>query len=538
MTHSLRTFSLVLTLSLFFDVATSQSPVPSRTWIVFQDRGSSAAQLQSASPNALGITERALRRRAKVLQPGQLIDELDLPLTPEYLEAVRSTGATIHATSRWLNAVSVEATPGQLQACLRLPFVQSTQPVAVFKKNRPDASPTSFLEKGATAASLDYGQSFTQLNNIKVVDVHNLGINGYGVIVGMVDDGYNNHRTHNALKNIDVLAEYDFVQRDSNTSRASGEFFSQGNHGSYTLSALAGFDSGNLIGPAYGASLLLAKTEVDSVEVRVEEDLYVEGLEWLESLGADIVSSSLGYIDWYTYRDLDGKTAVTTKAALVAARKGVLLVTAAGNEGNFRTFNPDSTGTLIAPADADSIVTVGAVSSNGVLAGFSSTGPTFDGRIKPEVVAQGVSVYAANGASPSNYISVSGTSLSTPLTAGAAALVLSAHPELTPMQVREALLQTALRINDGTSRTTTYPNNFYGYGMVNALDAVLYHGIAFSSKPQVVVSGNQLTVTISIASKASAPLVPDSLFMYYRTVPNSAFQRVNLTETGQGNQYS
>jgi hypothetical protein len=413
--------------------------------------------------------------------------------------------------------------------------------VAVFIKKRPDIVSVPTLQKntsavhGASRTAIDYGPSFTQLNNIKVVDVHNLGINGSGVIVGMVDDGYTNHRVHSAMKNIRVLAEYDFIQRDSNTSRAPGEFFAQGLHGAYTLSALAGFENGKLVGPAYGASLLLAKTEVDSVEVRVEEDLYVEGLEWLERMGAEIVSSSLGYIDWYTFRDLDGKTATTTKAALVAARKGVLLVTAAGNQGHFRTRNPDSTGTLIAPADADSIVTVGAAASNLIIAGFSSTGPTFDRRVKPEVMAQGVNVYSANGATLTDYAFVSGTSLSTPLTAGVAALVLSAHPQLTPMQVREALIQTTQRVNDGT-RTTTWPNNFYGYGMVNALEAVLYHGVAFSNRPFVLQSGNQLTISVSIASKA--PLVGDSLFLYYRSTPGGTFARARLNPASQQNSYS
>lgn len=524
---------LLLPLFLSFGFAISLAHAQSsRVWIQFQDRD---ASLLNASPQSLGITQQALQRRAKVLPPSQLIDDFDLPPRQEYLEAIRSTGATVRAVSRWLNAVSVEATPEQRASCSQLPFVKLIQPVAVFLKKRPEVISLPTLHKSATSTAIDYGPSLTQLSNIKVVDVHNLGINGSDVIVGMVDDGYTNHRVHNAMKNIRVLAEYDFIQRDSNTSRAPGEFFAQGLHGAYTLSALAGFENGKLVGPAYGASLLLAKTEVDSVEVQVEEDLYVEGLEWLERMGADIVSSSLGYIDWYTFRDLDGKTATTTKAALVAARKGVLLVTAAGNQGHFRTRNPDSTGTLIAPADADSIVTVGAAASNLIIASFSSTGPTFDGRIKPEVVAQGVSVYAANGTTLTDYTYVSGTSLSTPLTAGVAALVLSAHPQLTPMQVREALIQTTQRVNDGT-RTATWPNNFYGYGMVNALEAVLYHGMAFSNRPRVFQSGNQLTVSISIASKT--PLVGDSLFLYYRSTSSAPFARVRLNPANQPNSYS
>jgi serine protease AprX len=528
--HSFLIFTLFVSSLVFPGIAFSQR---SHEWLFLKDR---AAFSDNMPAQSLGISDRAMHRRAKVLPHDRLIDALDAPLPEEYLAAIRATGAIVRSTSRWLNAVSIETTPEQRDACVRLPFVRTAEPVAVFVRSLPEKTTAPPLYKREGSTALDYGQSFTQLNNIKVVDVHNLGINGSGVIVGMLDEGFTNHKVHTALKGIRVLAEYDFVQRDSNTSRQPGEFIPDIEHGAATLSALAGFESGKLIGPAYGASLLLAKTEVDSVEVRIEEDYYVAGLEWLERLGADIASSSLGYIDWYTYRDLDGKTATTSKAARVAARKGLLLVTAAGNQGNYRTFNPDSTGTLIAPADTDSIVTVGAASSTGQLVGFSSTGPSFDGRIKPEVVAQGLFVYCADGNTTSGYFPQSGTSLSTPLTAGVAALVLSAHPDLTPMQVREALIQTAVRINDGTSKTSVYPNNFYGYGMVNALSAVLYHGLVFSNRPQITVNGSTMTVAISIASKN--PLVADSLFLYYRPNINSLFQRVRLTATGQVNMYS
>jgi len=289
----------------------------------------------------------------------------------------------------------------------------------------------------------------------------------------MLDDGFNNHTTHPALKNIKVIAEYDFVQRDSNTSIAPGEYSSQGGHGGSTLSVIGGFDNGKLIGVAYGASFILAKTEIDSVEIKLEEDLWVEGLEWEERLGAEIVSSSLGYNDWYQYSDFNGLTATTTKAARVAARKGILVVNAMGNEGNYQS-GTKNTGTMIAPADADSILSVGAVWSDGAIASFSSTGPTFDGRIKPDVVAQGVNVYVASGSS--GYQSSNGTSFSTPLTAGVAALVLSAHPTWTPMQVRNALKQTAKPLYNATAGMTARPNNFFGWGMVDALKA---KGITF-----------------------------------------------------------
>lgn len=456
----------------------AQSAGSQRYWITFSDRGDTRGrEMGSVNAHALGISDRALWRRAKVLPPHQLVDELDLPVAQSYIDAVRSTGAVIRSTSRWFNAVSAELSPRQQTAVQSLPFVASIAPVAVFRKSLPqvvaEQGPTPLLKQQSTPL-LDYGSSRDQLNSIGVVEVHNRGITGSGVIVGMIDDGFNNLRSHPALKNIKVIAEYDFIQRDSSTSLGPGENPGQGGHGAATLSAIGGFENGKLIGSAYGASFILAKTEIDSVEIRLEEDLFVEALEWMERLGADVASSSLGYIDWYTYTDLNGQIATTTKAARIAARKGVLLVTAMGNEGNYRDPRTQSTGTMIAPADADSIVSVGAVSIGGMLASFSSTGPTADGRVKPEVVAPGLNVYAVAGASA--YAFWNGTSLSTPLTAGVAALILSADLNLTPMEVRARLTGTAQQFNDGTSRTASYPSNFYGWGIVDAAKAVVKPG--------------------------------------------------------------
>jgi subtilisin family serine protease len=474
------TTRVVLTLAcllLIILVSESSRAQQGRFWITFRDRGDQVRSLQDA--RLLGITERALWRRSKVLPGRNLVDELDLPVNPSYIRELRAAGITVRSTSRWFNAVSAELTEEQQRVLSKLPYVASIAPVGIFFRPQPNPAPVSQpLLKLSGSAGLDYGASLTQLSNINVVDVHSAGITGAGVIIGMLDDGFNQRKVHPALKNIKVIAEYDFVQRDSNTSRAPGEYLSQGNHGAGTLSVIGGNASGNLIGAAYGASFILGKTEIDSVEIRLEEDLYVEGLEWVERLGADVVSTSLGYNDWYVYSNFDGKTATTTKAARIAARKGVLLVVAMGNEGNYQGGKTGTTGTMIAPADADSIVSVGAVSSTRRLASFSSTGPTADGRVKPEVVAQGVAVYSMYGEVGYNF--GNGTSFATPLTAGVAALVLSAHPTFTPMQVRDRLMQTARALYDSSAGMVSHPNNFYGWGMVDAVKAV---GISGSLVP-------------------------------------------------------
>ncbi len=453
-------------------LSAASSAQKQRYWITFRDHGASAGPARTDA-KALGISDRALWRRSKVLPPDRLIDELDIPPAQSYLDQLRSGGIVIRSTSRWLNAVSAELTETQRASIANLPFVSSTRPVPVFFKQQQDGG--ELLQrpmlKKASAAGIDYGESYAQLNALKVPDVHARGITGLGVIIGVLDDGFNAHRTHPALKNLRIIAEYDFVQRDSNTSRAPGEYSTQGNHGASTLSEIGGFFNGRLIGVAYGASFILAKTEIDSVEIQLEEDLYVEALEWMERLAVDITSSSFGYSDWYTWPDMDGKTAITSKAARIAARKGVLVVTAMGNTSGATVRRTDGQLALNAPADADSIVAVGATFADGPLATFSLTGPTFDGRTKPEVVTPGVNDFAVSGDSAYTAF-FSGTSAATPLAAGVAALVLSANPTLTPMQVRARLLSTTQQYEDGTSRTRSYPNNYYGWGFLDASKAV------------------------------------------------------------------
>jgi serine protease AprX len=462
---------LFLPLILAVGLNTTSIAQTQRCWITLRDRGPSLT-VGTTDPKALGISDRALWRRSKVLPPDRLIDELDLPLAESYLDQLRSEGIVIRSSSRWLNAVSAELTDAQRASVANLPCVSSVTPVQVFFKQQEVGSPLPGpMLKKESMAGIDYGESYAQLNALKVPDVHARGITGSGVLIGVLDDGFNAHRTHPALKNLRIVAEYDFVQRDSNTSRAPGEYSTQGNHGASTLSEIGGFFNGRLIGVAYGASFILAKTEIDSVEIQLEEDLYVEALEWMERLGVDITSSSLGYCDWYTWPNMDGKTPITSRAARIAARKGVLVVTAMGNTSGATVRRTDGQLALNAPADADSILAVGATSGDGPLASFSLTGPTYDGRTKPEVVTPGVNDFAVSG--DSDYTPYfTGTSAATPLAAGVAALVLSANPNLTPIQLRARLLSTTQQYNDGTSRTRSYPNNYYGWGLLDASAAV------------------------------------------------------------------
>ncbi len=435
---------------------------PAVVWVRFADRGldSPAAERAAVGAARAALTADALARRAKVGAP---VDLLDVPPSARYLDAVRATGARVRVISRWQNAVSVHADPAQQAALRALPFVSDVRAVAVRPAGEKLAEPVVPVPTRAGRSapglrSLDYGDCSSQILPIQVDGLHNLGLSGAGVKVAVLDTGFK--RTHAALDDVDVLAEWDFVQGDAVTTNQTGDDFSQHNHGTYVLSLIGGWDPGHLIGPAHGASYLLAKTENLSSETPVEEDYWIAAAEWADSLGADVITTSLGYKDWYTYEDMDGDTAPITIQADLAVANGICVFSSAGNEGQGPWHY------ITAPADGDSVVSVGAVDSLGTIVGFSSRGPTFDGRIKPDVCAMGRGDLVVLTTSDTEYGRGSGTSFSNPLVAGVAALLLEANPAWGPHEVREALRSTATR--------ATTPDNDYGWGIVQAVDAAMF----------------------------------------------------------------
>jgi subtilisin family serine protease len=289
--------------------------------------------------------------------------------------------------------------------------------------------------------------------------VHDLGFSGEGVLIALLDTGFD--LSHESLQHIRVEGEYDFVFDDEQTTDEVEDLRGQDYHGTAVLSVIGGAKDGELYGPAFNADFLLAKTEDLRSETPIEEDNWVAALEWAERLGADVVSSSVVYNDWYNYEDMDGNTAVTTRAADLAVARGMVVVNSAGNIERGSPWR-----NIMAPADADSIIAVGAVNYKDMFAYWSCVGPTVDGRIKPEVVARGAGVRSADTLSTLHYRSMNGTSFSAPLVSGTVALILEAHPNWTPMQVREALLKTANRAGR--------PDNQYGHGIVDALAAIGY----------------------------------------------------------------
>jgi hypothetical protein len=487
-------------------------------------RGTLAKQSPAYQDAASFVQPRALARRAKVLPHDQLLDYADVSVNQNYVRRIIDLGGAPIVQSRWLNAASFLLTDEQAKRVSQLPMVVGVAPVKrVHGKISSQGNQNLDTSPFAKAASLDYGLSEAQVDAINIPQLHNIGVTGKNVIVGMLDSGFR-WRAHESLYTRHVIAEHDFIFNRDTVSNGPRDSSDQDEHGTLTFSTLAGYMPGKLIGPAFDASFILAKTEwVPGEDFSGEEDYWAAGIEWEESLGADVVSSSVGYnvfsdADGYTWEhgDFNGRTSVTAKAAVRAARLGVVVCTGIGNEGN----GDGVTGTMLTPGDADSILSVGALKLNRTLASFSSTGPTNDGRIKPDIVAPGANIYCANHAGFSSYFYQQGVSVASPLTSGSAALILSVRPELTPMQVITAIRSTADRAL-ADSRWSSFPNNFVGWGLVNAYDAALSFGPIFSNSP--VIQGDGLMSTISTYVMSKYGINPDSVLMYCSRYSDSTY---------------
>ena len=420
-------------------------------------------------------TDAAGQRVAWVdLGAGHSDAELDLPISPLYTDRLREMGAAVRFSSRWLNAVSARVSPEVQRRVEAADFVIATRPVQ--RLHRPRPLPPVPLASPKLLQSR-YGLSLEPLAQIAVPPLHDLGLTGAGVRVALLDNGFH-YAEHAAFASIRVVAQRDFVNDDEVVADEADQPItgdersgSQNLHGAQVLSLLAGYHPDHFIGVAPDAEYILAKTELDDnmPEMPSEEDRWVAGLEWADSLGAQVVNSSLGYNRWddgtgYSPADLDGQTALTSAAAALAVRRGIVVVVAAGNEANGDWHY------ITIPADADGAIAVGAVDVPGSgervpqIASFSSRGPTADGRIKPDVVAPGSGVAVAD-LRRGGYVRKGGTSFAAPLVSGVCALLLQKNPEWGPDQVLEALRSTALDLG------AAGPDTVYGWGQINALAA-------------------------------------------------------------------
>ena len=451
---------------------------PLRVWVFFTDKGlGTRSDLDQALDTFRSGLIPEARERRRALGPDLGADFTDVPVYSGYVDALRAAGFQVHRASRWINAASITIPGARLAELESMPFVRYVEPVLEKHAPIPDLDQdqgtgprpgqTAPYEAavGCTTAVGDsveawfYGPSYNQLGQIQALQLHRLGYSGAGVRVMVLDTGF--LKVHPAFAKAHIVAEWDFINEDGNTSNEGADNGGQDDHGTGTWGVAGGYAPGALIGPAFAADFVLAKTEDVTQEVHAEEDNYVAALEWADALGVSVTTASLAYFDFdsggsYTFPQLDGDTAVITRAVDLAAAKGIACVNAMGTSG-------PSPSSLESPADADSVIAVGAVDTCAAIANFSSRGPTADSRIKPEIVARGLSTYWAK-ANTLNYGPANGTSLSTPLIGGLAALLKEAHPTWSGYQIRAALMAT------GTLSGS--PNNTYGWGVAQGLAAM------------------------------------------------------------------
>ncbi len=415
----------------------ARRPRPARQWVAALLALATPIGLAAQRPTLAPPLARALGRDTTFtvwlfVRPGVSLVDASARVT--------LAGAGVRTRSRWLHALGASVPTAALVALAREPALRHVQPMGRWRRpstpERVAELVPALFDTCPASGDPVYGSSEMPYRRLNVRPLADAGATGAGVRIAILDAGFNT--LDPAFAGVTVTAQRDFVFGDSVVRNEANDAPGAQFHGTAVWSLFAGLVPGRLVGMARGASYLLAKSEDIRSETRVEEDHYVGALEWADSIGVDIVSSSLGYLRFdngfgYVPSQMNGDVAVTSVAADSATARGILIVTAAGNEGpGFRT--------LVTPGDADSVITVGAEDSLGVITSFSSRGPTADGRLKPDLTAPGLDICTISGGSLGR---LAGTSFATPLLASAAALVKQMHPTLGPVALRAALRANA-----------------------------------------------------------------------------------------------
>ncbi|MEO6639271.1 MAG: S8 family serine peptidase [Ginsengibacter sp.] len=453
----MKKFSFILSISIF--LSTSASAQFTKYIVRFKDKAGTPFSINNPTQF---LSAKAIARREK---QNIVIDETDLPITPRYIDSVRLAGAvTILENSKWLNEICIETTDAAALAKINsFPFVIASQPV-MKPVNAQSTNNDKFNEQINTITSpvtatnvadfYNYGSSDPQIHIHEGEYLHNKGFHGEGMLVAILDAGFYHYLSlaaFDSVRNNNQIAEtYDFV--DNQKSVDEDHF-----HGMHCFSIMAANLPGQLIGTSPKATYYLYRTEDVNSESLVEEQYWAAAAERADSIGVDVISTSLGYNQFdnplfnHTYADMDGNTTLIARAADLAAKKGMIVVVAAGNEGN------NGWHYIVTPADADSVVAVGAVNLSGVVGGFSSYGPSSDGQVKPAIASVGVgtALYNTNG----QVASGNGTSYATPNVAGLITCLWQAFPEFSNMEIILAV--------EKSSSIYNHPNDRIGYGIPN-----------------------------------------------------------------------
>ena len=423
-------------------------------WVYFNAKPN--AQSELATPSEL-LSPRALTRRTN---QNIALDFNDAQVEKTYVAQVKaSSGITVLAQSKWLNALHIQGSEVSVLALKNLSFVDKVvfankELNSTSKKTKTNIS-AKVKNKLETKIDYAYGNSANQIQMLNGHVLHQQNYTGVGKVIAVLDAGFPGVNTAQPFQrlrdNNQILGGYDYVDRNTN-------FYTGGSHGTLVLSTMGGYEENALVGTAPDASYYLFRTEIDVTEEPLEESLWVEAAEKADSLGVDIITTSLGYFQQrdnadynYSYSDMNGTTTFVSRGAEIAFSKGIIVVASAGNEG--RQTEPH----IGAPADAVSVIAVGSVMANKSRSAFSSIGPSFDNRIKPDVMAQGTAAVVSDTAG--NITTANGTSFSCPIMAGMIACLWQAFPTKTNQEIRQMILQS--------SDNYATPNNEFGYGIPN-----------------------------------------------------------------------
>jgi serine protease AprX len=428
-------------------IASDGAPTRYEAWVEFLDKGVKSAKQREEILAGLerSFDPRALERRRKRQTLPGLFDERDIPIAEEYLKGVAASGADLMAISRWFNGVVVQASAEELKKIIVLPFVKEVGNYHVPRRTGRYQSlpenPADVHRGPLQGEESFYGRAEIQTKQIGLDRLHRAGFTGRDVVVAVIDTGFDlaHHAFNHPEHPIKVIAQWDFMDNDKIVSPEPKDLPLQHTHGTYVLGNIASYVPGVLVGSAFEASYVLCKAEDDAEEYLLEERWFVAALEYAESHGADVITSSLGLYTGYLQEQLDGKTSVMVQGWNLAVANGVIGIQGGGNFGH---DDDPRTHHLFPPADGIGVIAVGAVDSDGHIARFSSDGPTVDGRLKPEVLACGAGVWTISISDREGYVHGAGTSMAAPIMAGAVACILQANPGWTVTRLRESLFHS------------------------------------------------------------------------------------------------
>lgn len=495
-------------------------------WVHFANKQDNGYTLENPSEY---LSPRALERREKF---GIAIDSSDLPIAEYYVEQVKLAGANILHRSKWFNAVSIEVNDSNVANTIRqLPFVIQMEPVAATRIQSIDDTESGPRRQGASRLT-SFGRSTTQTTMVKGHYLHELGFKGEGMYIAVLDAGFERVDAIAAFDSLRInnriLGTYDFV-------RGQVGVYDLGSHGRNVLSIMAGNLPGEFVGSAPNASYFLFRTEEGATEYKIEEDNWVAAIERADSLGVDLVNTSLGYTTYddpnmsYSYSDMNGRVARISISATTAARKGMIILSSAGNQGN------SSWRYISAPGDADSILTIGAVDGAGGFAKFSSYGPAADGRVKPDIVGMGQNTAYIDASG--NVQTGNGTSYSSPLLAGFVACLWQTEPTMQPQDLIQLVRQTA--------STYATPTDSLGYGIPDFQKAhyeILKTQNSVYGKMMPVIFPNPFNDRVEIVLNAEitgkyklemVDLMGSRVYKEDRNVSVSSFQTYTITDLGR-----